>query len=101
MPDPIRTLADLQEELTPKGEKIEKDAIENERLIIERATFWEGDNGPAVFVVALVISTGERVNFNAGKGVIRIIEDFEDYLPFEATLKKVETRAGREMWVLE
>ena len=101
MSDEYRTLKEIQEEIAPEGEAVDKDEILDTPLIVQRIKPFTGKFGPSVRVYAVRQDTGELVHFTGGQPMRDALADVAEYLPFVATLTKGETSAGREFYKLE
>lgn len=96
-----KTLAQLEEELHPKGMKVDKSDLVGVDLLIQGYEPWEGESGEAVYVTAVRLDTGELVSFNAGAPVLKTLRKYATELPFVAQVKQIETKKGRNPWILE
>jgi hypothetical protein len=97
----IKTLAQLEEELHPEGEKVPKDEMLQEDLEIQRIKPWKKAGKQNVRVTAIRVSTGELVVFNGGEPMYDAVKDHIESVPFVAQLGKYPSSTGHDYYILE
>lgn len=97
----LKTLAQLQEELDPQGEKVEKADLVGVDLQVEKIKPWVKDGKTNCRVICYRMDTGERVHFNLGEPGWNGISEYVKYVPFVAHLKAVDVGRDDPMWLLE
>ena len=97
----LKTLEQLQIELQPQGEKIDKEEFLGVPLTIQKVKPWKSDGKNNVRIIAVNNDTGELVHFNGGQPMHDGIIDFADHVPFVACVAKYEAKSGRPFYILE
>lgn len=99
--DTVKTLAALQEELDPQGEKLVKADLEGQDLQVMKIKPWKKDGKWNCRVIAIVRATGQMGHFNLGEPGWNGIAEYVGYCPFVARLKAVDVGRDDPMWLLE
>lgn len=97
----VKTLAQLQEELDPQGEKLEKADLEGQDLQVIKLKPWKKDGKTNVRVIVIVRATGQMGHFNLGEPGWNGLQEYVAYVPFVARLKAVDVGRDDPMWLLE
>jgi hypothetical protein len=96
-----RRIGEVMEEIAPQGEKVKKQDLENQEIIIRSLRFFNGRYGLGCFVLG-TYADGTLFNTILGNKVIMPkLALIQDQLPIAATLVKKEGGQGTFYWDLE